>query len=55
MVLNRDKTEEMVFEFSRNHVLIDNKPTDKVLGFLIGTIFCHGLKWQAISGALYER
>lgn len=61
LILNTDKTKEMVFDFSRTYdvtsnVFIDNKPIDKVLEFKhLGTIFSHDLKWQANSDALYKR
>ena len=47
LILNTDKTKEMVFDFSRTYdvtsnVFIDNKPIDKVLEFkYLGTILSH--------------
>ena len=61
LLLNIDKTKEMIFDFSRSHtatsdVLIDGKPIEKVECFkYLGTIFSDNLKWSDNSDYIFRK
>lgn len=61
LLLNIDKTKEMVFDFSRSRsitsdVFIDGKPIEKVQCFkYLGTIFSENLKWHENSEYIFRK
>ena len=61
LILNTDKTKEMVIDFSRTFsvesaVFIDNKQIEQVLSFkYLGTFFNNDLKWHVNSDEIYKK